>query len=326
MKSMFMIAGIEKKVKINLFLSVFIFATFVISACAHMPPDDFIAFQETELEINQTREILLDMVWVEGGSFERGRALGTAGSGDINPVHTITLSGFYISRDLVTQAQFEAIMGINPSWFTTSPDGNPSNLPVEGVNWYHAIVFSNRLSIMLGLMPAYEIEHHLQPGIWTSNPDDWGAIPTSSNGRWNAVRIVADSTGYRLPTEAQWEFAAKGGNTRPNDFFFSGSNNANDVAWLLENSGGRTHEVRRLAPNGLGIYDLSGNVYEWVWDWLGGYSSEPMHDPLGVSSGSVRVMRGGGFRSPASGAGIVGRGHSNPADTWPSGGFRLVRL
>ena len=267
----------------------------------------------------------VEMVWVPGGSFEFGREIGTAGSGDTTPVSTVTLTGFHIGKYEVTQAQYQAVMGTNPSWFTTA-NGNPPatgetdvRRPVERVSWYDAIVFCNRLSMMEGLTPAYSING-------STNPNDWGSVPTSSNATWNAVTVVSGSTGYRLPTEAQWEYAAKGGNNPPVGFTFAGSNNANDVAWHSGNSGNMTREVGLLQPNRLGIYDMSGNVWEWCWDWWGSYTSEAKSDPMGAAAtGGVRVLRGGGWFSDARSTRSAYRFSFNPNVRNNGDGFRLLR-
>ncbi|MCL2382349.1 MAG: formylglycine-generating enzyme family protein [Treponema sp.] len=281
---------------------------------------------------------LIDMVRVGGGEFFLGREEGTAFTGNVTPISRVTMSGFYIGRYPVTQGQWYAVMGTWPSFFTgtnnsggttVTPTLNRSNLPVERVNWYEAIVFSNRLSILRGLTPAYELPNVWpNPATWSTDPDTWGAVPTSWNdplrARWDAVRIVSGSTGYRLPTEAQWEFAAKGGPLGGN-YTFSGSNNINAVAWHSGNSGSRTQEVGGLQANRLGIHDMSGNVWEWVWDWWGPYTAVDKTDPTGASSGSFRVLRGGGWFNSASNVRSVNRFSYLPADRVNSVGFRVAR-
>ena len=256
--------------------------------------------------------IEVEMVWVADGSFQMGNPDSSAGWSDERPVHTVTLSGFYMGRTEVTQAQYQTVMGTNPSNF------NGNNLPVEQVSWYDALVFCNKLSITEGLTPAYRING-------STDPSAWGSVPTNNNTTWDAVEVVSGSTGYRLPTEAQWEYAAKGGNGTPGYYTYAGSNTVGDVAWYTSNSGSGTHEVGTKAPNGLGLYDMSGNVHEWCWDWHGNYSTSVQTNPTGPSSGSYRILRGGGFTVSAVDVRSVYRGSRNPGYGFGSIGFRIVR-
>ncbi|MCL2379990.1 MAG: formylglycine-generating enzyme family protein [Treponema sp.] len=279
----------------------------------------------------------VEMVRVGSGVFCLGREEGTAGFGNVTPISHVTMSGFYIGRFPVTQGQWYAVMGTWPSLFTgtnnsggttVTPSLNRNNLPVEGVNWYEAIVFSNRLSILKGLTPAYKLPNQWpNPTSWSTNPDTWGVVPnlgTPQQARWNAVRTVSGSTGYRLPTEAQWEFAAKGG-PLSGAYTFSGSNDINAVAWHLGNSGDRTREVGGLQANQLGIHDFSGNVWEWVWDWHGPYTAAGKTDPSGAPSGSLRIRRGGGWGNSVYGVRSVVRGGGDPAGRYGDLGFRVAR-
>ena len=244
-----------------------------------------------------------------------GKELGTAGSGDTMPVHMVTLTGFYMGKYQVTQAQYQAVMGSNPSYSY----GVGNNYPVYFVSWYDAIVFCNKLSIAEGLSPAYRISG-------STNPSDWGTVPTSRNSTWDAAVIVAGSAGYRLPTEAQWEYAAKGGNGTPGNYTYSGSNSAGDVAWYSSNSNSMTHEVGKKKANGLGIYDMSGNVFEWCWDWYGDYENGTQTDPVGAAAGDVRMLRGGCWNSNASFTRSASRINYPPDYSYNFVGFRLVRL
>jgi len=128
-----------------------------------------------------------------------------------------------------------------------------------------------------------------------------------------------------MPLGAKWEFAARGGAVCHGNYTFSGSNVAADVAWTLENSGGRTHEVGTLRSNALGLYDMSGNVWEWVWDWFGTYPSVAETDPVGASSGSGRVVRGGSSGLTPVNARSAYRNASGPSSQSRGLGFRLVR-
>jgi len=273
----------------------------------------------------RTVAVVSDLIRIPGGTFQMGSPAGTPNSqSNERPVRAVTISAFSMRRFLVTQGEWYDVMGTNPSRFYAgypaiiAAGANWRNLPVERVSWYDALVFSNRLSIARGLTPAYSIGG-------STNPDDWGLVPTSSDATWNAVTIVAGSTGYRLPTEAQWEFAARGGNGSPGNFTFSGSNNAAEVAWHDANSGGRTHEVGRLRPNALGLYDMSGNVWEWVWDWMGTYPSTPQTNPTGPAAGDTRVLRGGSWRAAPEFARSAIRNHVSPVHRDFLIGFRLVR-
>jgi len=163
-----------------------------------------------------------DMVLVRAGSFQMGKHLRTGGYIDETNTHTVTLTkDFYMYKYPVTQGMYQAVMETNPSYFTTAkgrpPDpGETGKRPVEMVSWYDTLVFCNRLSMMEGLSPAYQMQKGDLSGTST-NPADWGAVPSSfGDARWDAVTMVAGSTGYRLPTEAQWEYAAKAGILRNN--------------------------------------------------------------------------------------------------------------
>jgi len=253
----------------------------------------------------------IELIRVEGGSFQMG-------SNDrqdfgASPPHTVTLTGFYIGKYPVTQDQYQAVMGSNPSNFKSTPASGEAQgrRPVENVTWYDAVEFCNKLSAKEGLQPVYTISGRTPT---TGYPITGGTV-TPNTG----------ANGYRLPTEAQWEYAARGGNGSPGNYTYAGSNNIGNVAWYSENSNGMTHEVGKKAPNGLGIYDMSGNVWEWCWDWYGDYSSSAQTNPVGAVSGALRVMRGGSWFNPAENVRSAYRYYFDPLYRYVDFGFRLVR-
>ncbi len=237
-----------------------------------------------------------EMVYVEGGSFDMGATTeqGSDAYKDEYPAHSVTLSDYYIGRCEVTQELWEAVMGSNPSYFKGAQN------PVECVSWNDCQEFVSRLSSLTGRT-------------------------------------------FRLPTEAEWEYAARGGN-KSGHYKYSGIGNIDDVAWYWKNSGdrylqgtdsdydrdkiinnnGRTHAVGTKTANELGIYDMSGNVYEWCSDWYGDYSAGTQTNPQGPSSGSDRVLRGGSWYGRAWCCRVSFRIYNDPNDSSDLDGLRLV--
>jgi len=206
----------------------------------------------------------LEMVTIPAGSFLMGAVPGDEDAyDDEKPRHEVKISRpFRMMVYPVTQGLYEKVMGKNPSFF--KGDGRR---PVESVSWFDAVKFCNKLSELAGLTPCYQIEGE-------------------------SVHWDASTNGYRLPTEAEWEYAARGGvdgEVRYGDL--------NDIAWWDENSGNKTHPVGEKEPNGYGLYDVLGNVWEWCWDWYDEdyYESSPRDNPRGPSSGEYRVLRGGSW-------------------------------
>jgi formylglycine-generating enzyme required for sulfatase activity len=232
-----------------------------------------------------------NMVFVEGGTFQMGSTNGQDGE---NPMHTVTVKSFYMGKYEVTQKEWAAVMGSNPSNF------KGDNLPVEQVSWNDAIEYCNKLSLKEGLTPAYR-------------------------GSGNAVTCDFNASGYRLPTEAEWEYAAKEGNKDYISYEYSGGNGVDGVAWYGGNSGRTSHPVGTKQANSLGLYDMSGNVWEWCWDWFGNYSSGSQTNPTGAFSGTRRVFRGGSWLNDAASVRSAFRHNFTPSDRGNYLGFRLVR-
>ena len=230
-----------------------------------------------------------DFKYVKGGTFNMGSTSGLSGE---RPVHSVTVSSFYMCDHEVTQKEYRDVTGYSPSYFSGD------NRPVEQVNWFDAIEYCNALSWKEGLEPCYLI-----------------------NG--SNVTFAFWANGYRLPTEAEWEFAARGGNNS-NGYTYSGSDSLENVAWY-GNPNDETHNIKEKKPNELGLYDMSGNVYEWCWDYCGDYTSSSQTNPIGPSTGMYRIIRGGNWRGEADGCRVANRTIVNPARTFNNIGFRVVR-
>ena len=261
--------------------------------------------KESERKEKSVESVSEDFVLVEGGTFSMGS---NKGIDDEKPVHNVTVSSFYMCRHEVTQKEYEKIMKDNPSYF------KGDNRPVEKVSWYDAVEYCNALSSSQGLDPCYKINKYITDPNKTSVYDE---------EKWT-VTCDFNANGYRLPTEAEWEFAAGGGNSSEN-YEYSGSNDIGSVAWYYRNCGDTTHDVMTKKPNELGLYDMSGNVFEWCWDWYGIYSSNSQTNPFGASSGSKRVNRGGSWSLIASCCRVASRSLGSPGGAYGFLGFRVVR-
>jgi formylglycine-generating enzyme required for sulfatase activity len=235
----------------------------------------------------------MQMVSIPGGTFTMGcTSEQTNCYSDELPTHQVTLSSYSIGKYEITQKQWREVMGTNPSYFTGD------NKPVEQVSWYEVVAFCNALSIREGFTPAYTI-----------------------NGTTVSCNFL--SNGYRLPTEAEWEYAARGGAQSPNTQY-SGSNMLSEVAWYNSNSSSTTHDVGTKLPNQLGIYDMSGNVWEWVWDYSGSYTSASQTNPTGPTSGSDRRLRGGSWNNNAENCRSANRNNNNPDNRNNNNGARVL--
>jgi formylglycine-generating enzyme required for sulfatase activity len=212
-----------------------------------------------------------EVVFVEGGTFKMGSSTGDSWE---KPVHSVTLNAFNIGKYEVTQAQWESVMGTNPSYFK-----NCDNCPVESVSWNDVQQYITKLNSQTG-------------------------------------------KSYRLPTEAEWEYAAKGGKSSKG-YTYSGSNDLNSVAWYHENSGRKTHSVGGKQANELGIYDMAGNVREWCSDYYGNYNRHSQTNPTGASWAESIIVRGCSW-SPRDNCSVSARWRGGSDQREFDFGFRLV--
>jgi formylglycine-generating enzyme required for sulfatase activity len=232
------------------------------------------------------------------------------------PQHTVTLTrGFHIGTTEVTQALYEAVMGDNPSR-NALRETDCATCPVEMVSWFEAVAFCNALSKLEGLEPAYTI---LEP---TATVLDRMFGATSADVTWDTdVTQNKGASGYRLPTEAEWEYAARAGETHT----YADSDRVDDVAWYYGNSDNQTHPVGQKAANAWGLHDMSGNVWEWTGDWYKkDYPTGSVTDPQGPTTGDDRVLRGGSFSNSADRTRAAYRGWNNPDGAFVYSGFRVV--
>ena len=240
-------------------------------------PETLVEIPDVKYSSFNVNGVQFKMVKVEGGTFQMG-ATSEQGSDAFDwekPVHSVTLSDYYIGQTEVTQELWEAVMGSNPSYFT-----GDNRRPVEKVSWDDCQEFIEKLNRLTG-------------------------------------------KNFRLPTEAEWEYAARGGN-KSKGYKYSGSNDADAVAWYYDNSGGKTHPVATKQANELGLYDMSGNLWEWCQDWDGDYTSHSQSNPTGSSMGSYRVLRGGSWLNRARGVRVSFRDFNSPDYRSIINGLRLA--
>jgi len=257
-----------------------------------------------------------NMVRIQGGTFTMGSSANEPERRNDETQHQVTVSSFYIGKYQVTQKEYQELMGKNPSLF------KGDNLPVERVSWYDAVEYCNALSLKEGLMPAYTID---------KDRSDANNKNENDTLRW-LVTLNKNANGYRLPTEAEWEYACRAGTTTPfntGNNITTGNANYNGNNPYNNNSKGeyrqKTTNVGSFSPNPFGLYDMHGNVCEWCWDWYGSYASGEQKDPTGAISDFYRVVRGGSWDDSGQDLRSAFRNGLTPLGSRDDFGFRLVR-
>jgi formylglycine-generating enzyme required for sulfatase activity len=227
----------------------------------------------------------MEFIFVKGGCYEMGDTFGD-GFLHTKPAHEVCVSDFYLGKYEVTQGEWKKVMGNNPSFFFS-----PKYFKV----------------------PRESDDHPVEEVSWNDVQE--------FTRRLNQV----SGKNYRLPTEAEWEYAARSGGKKEEWAGTSNESELQEFAWLKENSAKRTHPVGRRKPNGLGFYDMSGNVWEWVSDWFdkGYYANSPKNDPQGPDRGKEKVLRGGGIPDSARSSRAAFRFYFDPAERSYFYGFRL---
>jgi formylglycine-generating enzyme required for sulfatase activity len=267
--------------------------TFILSqGCKRKSPDD-VSKNSTEAMTEVKAESGIEMVLLPAGRF----TMGDKDEIDAQP-HEVFISSFYIDKYLVTQQQYKKVMEENPSRWKADKN------PVEQVRWSDAVKYCNTRSLKEGLLPCYDLK------TWKCN---------------------FDANGYRLPTEAEWEYACRAG-TKTKYFFGNDSSKLADYAWLDENSGGKPHPVGQKQSNPWGLYDMLGNVWQWCNDFykVDYYQESPEENPRGPDAGETKVVRGGAWKFSADSCRSGYRynedpGYSDVCFGYDIYGFRCVR-
>jgi formylglycine-generating enzyme required for sulfatase activity len=239
----------------------------------------------------------MKLISAAGQSFQMGEV------GIAEPVHAVSFTrDFYMDSTEVTQAEYERVTGMNPSNFT----GDSAN-PVEQVTWFDAVLYCNARSKLEGRDTVYA----------------YTAVDLSGNAcdALTGISAAMLTKGYRLPTEAEWEYACRAGTST--EYYWGDSIDGN-YCWYYGNAGDSTHPVAQKMPNAWGLYDMSGNVWEWCHDWYAGYSATAATDPTGPPTGTGRVVRGGAWNNVNDSYGSAYRGSNDPATAYGNLGFRAV--
>lgn len=274
---------------------------FLLSACGDDRPDDT-PQSPPVVPSEPPVEQLGDLILINAGTFTMGSPLDEPWRETDEVQHTVTLDGFYLAKYEVSQADYQSVMNENPSSFPGD------NRPVEMVSWFDAVRYCNALSLRDGLTPAYTIND--EDVVWDN-----------------------EANGYRLPTEAEWEYACRAGTTSP--FSTGGNITVEQSNWYssypyIEGEGGGAYRRQTVAvdtfePNAWGLYNMHGNVSEWCWDYYAPYGTQELNNPTGAAYGRNRVARGGGWYDYAKHVRSAYRSVAPPDYVDYKRGFRIAR-
>ena len=242
----------------------------------------------------------------------------------------LTIPTLHVCVHEVTQKQYSTYCKFaNPSGLRPDSRGLGDNYPAYFIDWYDCIVYCNLRSIAEGLEPCYKLGTETNPKLWsgTGGNDTEGYYgPQEINTAWNAITCDFSANGWRMLRDVEWEFLAREGNLTGAQKLYSGSDDIEAVGWYTLNSSGKTYEVKTKDANALGIYNMTGNVWEYIWDWSGTITSSTSIDGPTSSSSGKRMVRGGGFNSSADDCKIGSHGVQNPpTDSWANCGVRVAR-
>ena len=263
--------------------------------------------REVKSVIHHPQKIQYEMRLIEAGSFTMGSTKDLSARHEDETPHHVTLTkDYFIGVYEITQMNWLNVTGDRPSFFRDC-----DNCPVEQISWCDAVFFANKLSILSEFEPVYDLPQGFHGKTTVRECNEYAP----------KVNINWDANGYRLPTEAEWQYAAEGGG----GFLYSGANTPETVAWYGKNSKKRTHQVGGKQANAYKLYDMTGNVWEWCSDWHAPYEKEALIDPKGPKSGGSRIIRGGSWDFGVGGGRLNNRNQGMPGERSAYIGLRLTR-